>query len=124
MSLHEHGVGVLRQHGSEAPLMCWRFEDPPPAGVSALQHLQQAPVPPVGGGHVGLVQQPLVVRRDAVLRREDQASKVAAGDADALLREAGPEAIAAHWASVLTLKASRVRMVDLPGERDPAGRVL
>ncbi len=41
----------------------------------------------VRGRHVGLVHEPVRVRRDAVLRREDHAAEVGGGDAHALLRQ-------------------------------------
>ena len=57
------------------------------AGMPRLQVLQVDAVPPVRGRHVGFVDQPLRVRRHAVLRREDHAAEVAAGHAHALLRQ-------------------------------------
>ena len=101
-------------------------------------------MPPVGGGHVGLVQQPPVVLRHVVLGREDHRPEVAAGHPDALLGQAGPQRVevgeagdeeVGHGGDGLGLLDPRVGVVggglrrghgavDLPGERGPVGRVL
>ena len=57
------------------------------ARMARLQVLQEQAVVPVRGRHVGFVDQPVRVRRDAVLRGEDHAAEVAAGHAHALLRQ-------------------------------------
>ena len=57
------------------------------AGMPRLQVLEEDAVPAVRGRHVGFVEQPVRVRRHAVLRREDHAAEVAAGHAHALLRQ-------------------------------------
>ena len=56
--------------------------------VVRLQVLEEHAVPRVRGRHVGLVEQPVPVRRHVVLRREDHRAEVGAGDAHALLRQA------------------------------------
>ena len=57
------------------------------AGWRDCRCCRNMPVPAVRRRHVGFVDQPVRVRRHAVLRREDHAAEVAAGHAHALLRE-------------------------------------
>ena len=85
--LHEQRVRVLGEQRAEAPEVAGRLQHPARRRVPRLQVLQVEAVPAVRGRHVGFVEQPVRVRRHAVLRREDHAAEVAAGHAHALLRQ-------------------------------------
>ncbi len=69
------GYSAIR--AAEAPQVGRRLEQPPVGGVLGLQVLEVDAVPPVGGGRIGLVQQPPLVLGDVVLGREDHRAEVA-----------------------------------------------
>ena len=89
VGLDDDGVGVLGEQRAEVPEVGGRLEQPPVGHVPGLQVLEVAAVPAVGGGQVGLVEQPAVVGGHLVLVGKIMRAEVAAGDAHALLGEPG-----------------------------------
>ena len=141
--LHEERVRVLGEQRVEAPDVAGRLQDPARRRMTGLQVLEERPVPPVRGRHVGLVQQPVPVRRDVVLGGEDHRAEVGAGDAHALLGQAGAHRVHGaetgqdevhHRERLVHLRDASVGVVGggfgwrhgpvhLPGRGDPGRRI-
>ena len=136
--------GYSASRACEVPDVARRLHHPAGRRVARLQVLEEGAVPAVGGGHVGLVEQPAGVARHPVLRREDEAAEVEPGDAHALLRqpgahrvhgpEPGQHEVDARHGGLHLVDAGigevggglgrRAGPVDLPGEGHAGGRVL
>ncbi len=137
-------VRVFVEQRAEAPHVGRRLEQPPVTGMTTLEVLEEGAMPAVGGGHVGLVQQPPVVSGDVVLGGEDHRPELPAGHTHALLGQATAHRVEVgeagdyqigHGGDGIGLIDPGVglvggglrwwaRPVHLPGQRCPVGWIL